>query len=135
MKATLLFALLSLTIFCRAQVTHVWVGGNPQHRNDWNCPENWSTHQVPGPGANVLIPENRSNPGSYPVISTPSCMVNSLSINPGATITITSKGSLTILNPDYCEDVSRIKVYGRLDLPGTSVEPSPVVVFATFRPF
>jgi hypothetical protein len=44
--------------------------------------------------------------------------VNSLLIHCGARLTISEKASLSIFNPDYCDDVSRILVLGKLELPG-----------------
>lgn len=134
MKTAFLFILPFLITVCNAQVTYVWRGDEANRTNAWDCPENWNLKRIPGPDAYVVIPDSHSNPNSYPVIGTPGCIVNTVHIAPNARITITNGGSLTILNPDYCDDVSRIKVFGKLELPGTSVERQEVR-FANFRTF
>jgi len=104
------------------QKTYIWKGGKPGRANDWNCPANWSTYRVPDEFADVIIPLTASGTQVYPVIKTPGCEVNSLTIKCGARVTIEEKGSLTILNPDYCDDVSRIVAIGKLYFPGRSSE-------------
>jgi hypothetical protein len=55
---------------------------------------------------------------SYPLIKSGKAEVNSIRISCGAKLTVGPQAGLLILNPDYCEDVSRIIAYGKLELPG-----------------
>lgn len=110
-------------VFCAAapsvfaQRTHVWKGGKPGRSNDWHCAANWNNHRVPDEFSDVLIPRMLQE-SDNPVISDEGVEVNSMRICEGARLTVGNEGSLSILNPDYCIDVSRITVLGRLILPG-----------------
>jgi hypothetical protein len=129
MKTTLLFAaLMSLAFAVSAQKTYVWKGGKPGRANDWNCPANWSTYRVPDEFADVVVPIDKSDSHLYPEIRGKGFEVNTMRISCGAKVTITEHGSLAILNPDYCEDVSRIIVYGKLELPGRGFVPQDNIV-------
>lgn len=121
MKSTLLFFVLmafATGAFC--QKTYIWKGGKPGRASDWNCPANWSTYRVPDEFSDVRIPKNLTGMKDYPVINSSGFEVNTLRIECGARVTITEKGTLTILNPDYCDDLSRIVAFGKIILPGRS---------------
>ena len=117
MKTTLIFiTLLAFTSSTFGQRTYFWKGGKPGRINDWNCAANWSTNRVPDEFADVIIPQ-KQHVLDYPVINSPGAEINSMKICAGARVTIGVNGSLSILNPDFCDDVSRIVVNGTLHLP------------------
>lgn len=66
-----------------------WSGTNG---TDWNDPLNWSPSGVPPVDANILIP----NTANKPVISGLSPIISNLTIDPGARLTVSSNGSLTV---------------------------------------
>jgi hypothetical protein len=99
-----------------AQKQYIWEGGKPGRANDWNCAANWSTYRVPDEFADVIIPFDQSYRKNYPVIRSDAGNVNSIRIACGARIDLAKGGSLGILNPDYCDDVSRITGVGHLNL-------------------
>lgn len=39
-------------------ISDYWLGNS----NDWNDPDNWYSHQVPGPGSCIIIPEDPAGP-------------------------------------------------------------------------
>lgn len=121
MKTTLLFfIMISVAISALAQERSVWKGGKPGRANDWKCAANWSTNQVPDAFSDVIIPKTTGPLQNYPVIRSGRIEVNTLRIQCGARLTIAENASLSIFNPDYCDDVSRILVLGKLELPGRS---------------
>ncbi len=133
MKTTLIFfLLLSVATSALAQKTYVWKGGKPGRVNDWDCAANWSTYRVPDEFADVIIPRNLNQSQNYPVIKSAGVQLNSLRISCGARLTIAEKGSLIIFNPDYCDDVSRIVVLGKLELPGRSGTSQETILLSSF---
>ncbi len=119
MKTPMIFiALLAFASSALGQKTYFWKGGKPGRVNDWNCAANWSTNRVPDEFADVVIPQ-KQYVVDYPVINTPGVEINSMRICEGARVTIGANGSLSIINLDYCDDVSRIVIIGTLHVPKT----------------
>jgi len=112
----ILITMLAFAASAFGQKTYFWKGGKPGRINDWNCAANWSTNRVPDEFADVIIPQ-KPHVLDYPVINSPGAEINSLKICEGARVTIGLNGSLSILNTDYCDDVSRIVVLGTLHIP------------------
>ena len=129
MKTALLLVIsLAMTTIALGQKTYIWKGGKPGRTNDWNCAANWNTYRVPDEFSEVFIPFNGSKSGQYPVIRSGDFEVSSLRISMGARLTIDTSGSLLILNPDYCDDVSHIILYGRLHIANGSLAHRDAVV-------
>jgi hypothetical protein len=84
-----------------SQTTSRWNGNTPGHERDWFLAANWSNNRVPDEFSDVIIPVDISIDRNYPVINggTTTVEINSLSIWPGATITLKT-GTLSILDPE-----------------------------------
>jgi PKD repeat protein len=70
--------------------TATWQG---DESNVWNLAGNWDTDAVPDVNTNIIIPAGL---GTYPTISSANMVCNSLSLNFGTTLTISSTGSLEV---------------------------------------
>lgn len=132
--AVITLTLMAFAMSAFGQKTYIWKGGKPGRSNDWHCPSNWSTYRVPDEFADVIIPENFNGNNDYPVINQSGCEINTLRISRNAHVTIADNGSLTILNPDYCDDLSRIVAVGKLIIPGrTGPEWEPALALRQSR--
>lgn len=85
------FAITSLN----AQTEMIWLGGTPGQETNWNQPKNWSTNQVPSEDDWVIIKSTNSGHNAQPIITTEVTLAG-LEIQAGATLTIATKGELTI---------------------------------------
>ena len=72
-----------------AQTTNTWTG---QTGSDWNTAANWSRTAVPGTGDDVVIPAGTT---SSPLLST-TAVAKSVEVQSGASLTISTTGSLSI---------------------------------------
>ena len=72
-----------------AQTTNTWTG---QTSRDWNTPSNWSQNRVPLATEDVVLSPSPSN---QPVLST-TAVANSVDVQGGASLSISSTGSLTV---------------------------------------
>lgn len=90
---TFCFFILGLT----ASAQNIWKGGTPGAETDWNTPRNWSLNRVPDWSDDVvLIPNVASQSGYFPVVESHVPDISHLNIEGGASVTITTTGSLTI---------------------------------------
>lgn len=71
--------------------TYQWVGNTS---TAWNNPANWSTNTVPGAANPVLIPANR--PFSPTVANGITANCKSITVQPGASITVATGGNLRV---------------------------------------
>ncbi len=92
-----------------AAFTHIWTSqlGNPSDASNFEDTGNWNVGTLPGPGASILIPTNPATGNEYPVVDVPGRVVQSISMEPGASITISGGINLTVT-----EDVSGGSVLG-----------------------
>lgn len=74
-------------------VQHVVWTGNVD--SDWDDPENWNSCGIPVSSRDVLIPDVTPNPFPYVTVSG---YCNSITILPGATVTVSPQGSVTVGN-------------------------------------
>ena len=68
-------------------------------KNDWNCPTNWSTFAVPDEFSNVIIPDVSTSTFSSPIIKAGKVEVNSIYIQPNATMTV-GKDAVVVVYDD-----------------------------------
>jgi hypothetical protein len=88
-----------LIAFCTSgfsQKVSIWKGGTPGMKNEWNCPQNWSTSSVPDEFTNVSIPDVSSSTLSAPVIRSGKVEVNSLFIHSNASLRIEKQAQLVV---------------------------------------
>ena len=107
----LLITLLSILapVFINAQTSISWKGGTPGRETAWNEPRNWDAHRVPNEWDKVIVKMEYNGHFSQPVIDA-AVQVAWLEIHPGAELTITSSGQLTIDGTfTYSEGIS---IYG-----------------------
>jgi hypothetical protein len=110
MQALLIIVLSILApLFINAQTTTTWKGGTPGRETTWNEPKNWDANRIPGEWDKVIIKREYNGHFSQPVINA-AVQVSWLEIHPGAELTITPSGQLTIDGSfTYSEGVS---IYG-----------------------
>lgn len=84
---TLLLLLGSFSV--QAQTTNTWTGTTD---TDWNTTTNWSLTLVPTATHNVVIPASLTN---YPILSS-AASASTVEVESGASLTITSAGSLSV---------------------------------------
>ena len=84
----LLLGLFLLLVGLKAQAQKTWTGGT----TNWNTASNWSPEGVPTATDNVVIP---SAPANDPIVST-TVVAKSVEVQSGASLSITSAGSLSI---------------------------------------
>jgi hypothetical protein len=100
----------------QAQRIVFWKGGTPGLESAWNCPKNWSNHAVPDEFSNVIIPDVSTRSGKYPVISKKDAVVNFLTLQAGASLTISKNGALNIQTGFERHGVQQLKVEGGMIL-------------------
>jgi len=101
--ATLTGTLNAVAITDNAQVEYaafnnLWrssVGSIPNARN-WDLGTNWSSGSVPLPGDKVLIPANPAVGNEQPVINTTNTTITQLSIESGASVTVSGGKELIV---------------------------------------
>ena len=95
-----------------------WVGGAPGNVSDWSTAANWSCNMVPALADNVTIPW----PTTYsPVVAASTTVyANSLSILPGATVSIGTNATLNVKGT--FTNKGNIYGSGKVKLSGTSVQ-------------
>ncbi len=91
---TALFLAITITAFSQKPTT--WKGGTPGMKNDWHCPQNWSTSSVPGEFSDVIIPDVSTTSFSLPVIRSGIAEVNSLFIYQNGSLTIAKQAMLIV---------------------------------------
>ncbi|MCF8246116.1 MAG: hypothetical protein K9J37_15645 [Saprospiraceae bacterium] len=101
----------------KAQKINFWKGGAPGQESNWNCPKNWSEHQIPDAFQNVIVPDVSSGSGVYPTIDVSGLEVNALVLESGATLTITKKGALEVITTFDEYGASEKDVNGTLYVP------------------
>ena len=84
--------------FYKISFSNTWIGGVD---NNWNNPANWQCNNIPDNNTDVII-----NDGSMVINS--NVTINSLIINSGASLTVTTGFNLVILHPSYQQNTSRI---------------------------
>ena len=97
MKTTIFFAFHLLFLLHQnlcAQTTNTWRGGAPGHASDWHYYKNWSLGRVPDEFQRVVIPDVSSTTLRYPVLRSGEVEVNSLEIQPNASLTLTGSARL-----------------------------------------
>lgn len=90
---TLLFCFVSSTT---AQIRVIWKGGTPGQETNWNCYKNWSNYRVPDAFSDVVIPNVSSTTFAAPVITFGVFEVNSIQIQPNASLTVEQGAQLVV---------------------------------------
>lgn len=80
-----------------AQRSITWKGGTSGMKNDWFCPQNWSTSSVPDEFSDVIIPDVSTSTFATPVIKSGEVEINSLQILSNAMLTI-EKAATVVIN-------------------------------------
>jgi hypothetical protein len=93
-----------------AQKTNTWKGGFPGKKNDWFCPQNWSTYTVPDEFSDVIIPDVSTSSFAPPVIVNSPVEINSLQMLDNASMTIAHDAVLIVY--DHIEGVTPSKLNG-----------------------
>lgn len=99
-----------------AQRAIVWKGGAPGMKNDWYCPQNWSTTSVPDEFSDVIIPDVSTSTFASPVIRSGDVEVNSLEMHANASLTIESRARLVVNSHAVGIAPGKLKGEGRLIL-------------------
>jgi hypothetical protein len=122
---TILLMTISLSAFSQKEI--VWKGGTPGMKNEWNCPQNWSTSSVPDEFSNVIIPDVSTSSYSSPIIRMGNVEINSIWIQSNASLTIEKGIDLIVFN--YAEINARKNIHGEgnLVLQETSSERIPAM--------
>lgn len=95
---TLLTALLlTLSFSAFSQRPTTWKGGTPGMKNDWFCPQNWSTSAVPDEFSDVIIPDVSTTSFAAPVIKSGHVEVNSVFFLYNGALTIARDATITVL--------------------------------------
>ncbi len=111
----ILAILFTLTTVCGfSQRTITWKGGTPGMKNDWFCPQNWSSTSLPDEFSDVIIPDVSSSTIAPPCIKEGKIEINSLMIQSNASITIDVDASLTVISHIEGLDTDKIKGEGQL---------------------
>ena len=100
-----------------------WTGNSS---TDWNTAANWLCGSVPPANINIIIPGSRPN---YPVINAGIVNINSLTINSGATLSITTatlKIAGSITNSGTCTATN-----GTIEFNGSTAQTIPSGMFVT----
>ena len=97
MKTIIILLTVLISSHVSAQGISQWRGNTPGHERDWNYPSNWSENQVPDEFTDVVIPVDIMIERNYPVIRSGDVEINSLSIWPGACLTI-KEGTISVLD-------------------------------------
>jgi len=81
-----------------AAFSHIWDSqlGSASLASDWEDTGNWNTGTVPGPASVVLIPASPAVGNEFPVIDEAGASIASLSMETGATVTISGGINFTI---------------------------------------
>ncbi len=99
-----------------AQRAITWKGGTPGMKNDWFCPQNWSTSSVPDEFSDVIIPDVSTSTFASPVIKSGDVEINSLQILSNAVLTIDKAASVIVTSRVIGLTPGKIKGEGRLIL-------------------
>ncbi len=115
-SANIIFSLLFLacTTLLFSQKNNTWKGGSPGLENEWNCPKNWSTHNVPDDFTNVFIPDVSSTSLSLPVIKSGLVEINALTIASNAVLTIEKGAQLTVFTTAQGVNIRSLKLKGKI---------------------
>lgn len=111
---TSLFLVFCVNVF--SQKITIWKGGTPGQENNWNCPKNWSTSQVPDDFCNVVIPNVSTTTFAYPVIYKGDMEVNALFLEYGAYLTIEKEAQLVVFGNFEVISKDCLLVKGKLQL-------------------
>lgn len=102
------------TFYTHLQNTNYWKGGHPGQPTEWNCAQNWSLSQVPNEFSNVVIPDVSTQTNAYPVLRNTDTEVNSLVLLSGASLTVASDASLSVVTSVEKVGNARLQVRGIL---------------------
>lgn len=106
MKNSILTIATALSIlFCfantaTAQNKATWKGGAPGQENNWSCAKNWSNYRVPDEFTDVVIPDVSTTTLAAPVIKGGHFEVNSIELQPNATLTIEQRAQLVVYSTE-----------------------------------
>ncbi len=92
--AATLILIFSTSAFLNAQTTATWKGGKPGRTTDWSCAENWKEGRIPNEFDQVIIPARAA---FYPILNNTVEVVDALIVEGGATLTLHSNTTLTVL--------------------------------------
>ena len=127
MKSATFFAICFIAFISTqlsAQKTNVWKGGAPGHENDWHYAKNWSLGATPEVFDLVTIPDVSTTTNRYPIVYTGQIEVESLEIQPGASLTLyRSAGIVTnnFVDKGNCTGCDmRVRLEGSLKSAGTA---------------
>lgn len=104
----------------QAQRAITWKGGTPGMKNDWFCPQNWSTSSVPDEFSDVIIPDVSTSTFATPVIKSGDVEINSLEIHSNAILTIDKAASVVVASRITGLTPGKIQGAGRLILEDNS---------------
>lgn len=93
-----------------------WKGGTPGMKNEWYCPQNWSTASVPDEFSDVIIPDVSTSTFASPVIKSGDVEINSLEMHTNATLTIEGKARLVVVSHVEGLTLAKLKGEGKLIL-------------------
>ena len=99
-----------------------WKGGTPGMKNDWFCPQNWSSASVPDEFSDVIIPDVSTSTFASPVIRSGKVEINSLEIHASALLTIDKTASVVVISHVAGLVPGRLKGEGRLILEDQSTQ-------------
>lgn len=116
---TLLIILVTINGY--AQRTITWKGGTPGMKNDWYCPQNWSTASVPDEFSDVIIPDVSTTTFAAPVIKTGDVEINSIEIHTNASLTISCMARVVVISHTVGLTPGTLKGEGRLILEDPAV--------------
>jgi len=103
-----LFLLITVSVFSQRAIT--WKGGAPGKKNDWYCPQNWSSTSVPDEFSDVIIPDVSTSSFALPCIQSGEVEVNSITIQSNGGLTILKNAMMVVL--EYTDGVSPKNVKG-----------------------
>lgn len=81
-----------------AAFSHIWESqlGSASAASDWEDVDNWNVGSIPGSGSVVLIPSDPAVGNEYPVVDVAGGTASSISMEPGASLTISGGINFTI---------------------------------------
>ncbi|MBP7240133.1 MAG: hypothetical protein KBA14_07890 [Saprospiraceae bacterium] len=91
---TLLGILIAFSGFSQKSIT--WKGGTPGMKNDWYCPQNWSTTSLPDEFSDVIIPDVSTSTLAFPEIKSGEIEINSLMMHSNTLLMIGEDATLMV---------------------------------------
>ena len=83
-------------------------------KNDWYCPQNWSTSSVPDEFSNVIIPDVSTSSFAEPAIMEGRVLINSILIQHNGSLTIAHDAVLHIIDNAVGIKLENLNIDGSL---------------------